>query len=60
MYMAIAYGMPLVVDRGLLIRWRLVDLPDDVERARNDAIEAYKGRGNRSSTIPALAGLIGP
>ena len=37
MYMAIAHGMPLVVDRGLLIRWHLVDLPDDAERARNDA-----------------------
>ena len=39
MYMAIAYDMSLVIDRDLLIRWHLVDLPDDAARARNDAIE---------------------
>ncbi len=31
------------VHGALLIRWHLQDLPDDTERARNDAIEALQG-----------------
>ena len=49
-----------VVDRGLLIRWHLVDLPDDAERARNDAIEALQQTRNPFIDEPALAGLVGP
>ena len=60
MYMAIAYDMPLMVDRELLIRWHLVDLPDDAERARNDAIKALQGTRNPFVDDPELAGLIGP
>ena len=52
--------MPLVVDRDLLIRWHLQDLPDNVERARNDAVEALQGTRNPFIDDPAMAGLPNP
>ena len=52
--------MPLVVERALLIRWHLQDLPDDLECVRNDAIEALQGTRNPFIDDPALAGLVGP
>ena len=56
----VAYDMPLVVERSLLIRWHLQDLPDDMERSRNEAIEALQGTRNPFIDDPALAGLVGP
>lgn len=54
LYMHTQHGLPLVGTLEMYQRWNELDPPDEMERARNDRIEAVQGRRNPYIDAPEM------